>query len=634
MSLLASPLQPTCACGAILPDAVRPVPKLRGLALLLLSLLLLPLCLGALIHGEVQRQRWTSAPCDVIAAVLEVDDEARVGRLTVRYRVGGAERTRHVYRTSPLEKATHEWEVARERAFLERFKAGTQATLWLDPDDAEVALLERHPRTFAIAGLLLLAWFGLGGLDILAQGLWGRMQHVACELEPGRSRAWLDHRHGVGSARWLGPNVACSSMLAGALSVGAALFWGRVTLPWLGLVGLTTLALLVALVRYLLELRNWRRWRTAELWLEPPRVWRPGGGYTAALLDRPGRALTVSCELRAEERWSDGVWSGEVAARGEAKALPAPEGTTIELKLPGDAVPPAREEGCRRRRWVVRVRDAGTEALFELDFVPSRVPVADEDVHVPLADEWMDETRRDLGPAPREPRDFRKVYPPPWMDEEDLLQECLRQQQTLLREGQVVWGAVVQANASLYGPGAEDSTATVLYSLDPELELGRLLDMAHRLAETKEHPIDRLSQALADEVERLLRARAAEWLTGDARDVFLAMIVVPRSYLPDARLRASFFPLLVAPEHTRAAMLLPSAYWGTALRQRWRELATAEALGQAAATPAVPERAERREPASAEPDDGSPDQADEEPRANAEADDPAGDGQGAVEHVE
>ena len=191
--------------------------------------------------------------------------------------------------------------------------------------------------------------------------------------------------------------------------------------------------------------------------------------------------------------------------------------------------------------------------------------------------ELMAQTRGLLGP-PRDgrvPRVFERGWPA-WLQRSDPIKHVYRAQRALLDHGHVVWAWLVQANKMLFEPGKWDSPAAVVYSDDPSFDASpeELSDVAEALFDLKGRAgagddVAYFAEALADEVVRDARLPVPSRLTGGRR-VYYATIVVMRAHLPDGVLRRPLVPLLVRPNRTPWAMILPSHYWAPSLVAKWR----------------------------------------------------------------
>jgi hypothetical protein len=195
--------------------------------------------------------------------------------------------------------------------------------------------------------------------------------------------------------------------------------------------------------------------------------------------------------------------------------------------------------------------------------------------------------RESLGKPPRQlSQDERRRFriSPSWFVKAmmnlsgDKLRVILRDQDVLRDHGCVVWGALVQANNSLFDPSNRQVLpAGVIYSPDPFFD-GRvsvLQSIAQGLFELKGTvPVDKerrkLARAITGEVERLMRSPLPASIT-DRREVFLTTCLIQPSHLPAGHLAAGYFPLLICPEQTDAVMILPAWYWPKEAQEAWKQ---------------------------------------------------------------
>lgn len=191
----------------------------------------------------------------------------------------------------------------------------------------------------------------------------------------------------------------------------------------------------------------------------------------------------------------------------------------------------------------------------------------------------IQETRQKLSMPPRSfsffDRRALKMRAPFWMTPLDRLYLVYRQQDHLLEQGQVVWGCIVQANTLLFKTGRGDHPAAVLYSPDPffDEDVDLLLRIAYGIYSLKgtlplDETLARFAHMITNEMERQLRLPLPLGMT-EGREVFYTTIMVPRKHLPDRKLSQGVFPLLISPEQTPAAMILPSTFWPEPLTRLW-----------------------------------------------------------------
>lgn len=185
---------------------------------------------------------------------------------------------------------------------------------------------------------------------------------------------------------------------------------------------------------------------------------------------------------------------------------------------------------------------------------------------------------------PRRPglleRLYLRVRPPGWCKTDDLML-VYEDGAKLLGEGMIVLAVLVQANVKLFERGADDHPANVIYTTDREAEqpLPRMLTVAHRLFSLKNtQPEDadeaRFARAVSYELGREFRVTVPESISGGL-DLTFTTIMIHRKHLPDGRLAAPYFPLLIHPE-SRAAMILPARYWPDEFMEEWLRIGEAE----------------------------------------------------------
>jgi hypothetical protein len=193
----------------------------------------------------------------------------------------------------------------------------------------------------------------------------------------------------------------------------------------------------------------------------------------------------------------------------------------------------------------------------------------------------LDDVRDAMGDRPRDLGYFTlsrlRVDMPDWMrDDEDDLLEVFDFFEDLLIDGDIVWGALVQANGLLFEPGREDHPAVVIYAANGSFDdqPHRLLAIARRMFRLKNTtPADpelrRIGDLLANETARGLGTVVPRSLT-DGKKIRCASFMVFRSHLPGdyAYLQGSWFPLLIHPD-TDAVLMVPGRYWPRKLVLLW-----------------------------------------------------------------
>ena len=141
------------------------------------------------------------------------------------------------------------------------------------------------------------------------------------------------------------------------------------------------------------------------------------------------------------------------------------------------------------------------------------------------------------------------------------------EQPVLFKHGRVVWAYVVQANSQLFKIGEMDLPAAFVFSLDPYFDVHwqSLANLAAGLFALKgaanPDPADAaFARIITSETEMVFNVPVPRQRAAD-KEVFFTTAMVHRNHLPSWILGASRVPFLVAPDHTRASMILPHRYW-------------------------------------------------------------------------
>ena len=169
-----------------------------------------------------------------------------------------------------------------------------------------------------------------------------------------------------------------------------------------------------------------------------------------------------------------------------------------------------------------------------------------------------------IGPVP--------IDAPPWAGD-DQLRHLSDNAQALLREGRVVWGAVVQANGALMQPGSSaGAPGEILY--DPH---GRVPDAdLHAIARTvlalKGRNFDlpdlaSISQYLNDEHIRVFGLDLPARLS--AYPLKVSSTWFERAHLPGGVLAQPLIPVLISDAHPGAVLPLPASFWPANLLEAW-----------------------------------------------------------------
>jgi hypothetical protein len=193
--------------------------------------------------------------------------------------------------------------------------------------------------------------------------------------------------------------------------------------------------------------------------------------------------------------------------------------------------------------------------------------------------DWLHICQRNFGMAPRsfswiDRFTYLSIRTPSWAIN-DTLQTFFKNQNRLMCQGNLVWGAVVQANTALFIAGRTSYPADVIFSdktppdFDPEI-LTEIATIVFRLKNTE--PTDplllKVAKHLTDEYDRTfgLLVPSSFCLNISCE---LSTIYIDRQHLPNGYLSRSLFPLIVSPSQPKIATILPSRYWPSAMIDWW-----------------------------------------------------------------
>ena len=179
----------------------------------------------------------------------------------------------------------------------------------------------------------------------------------------------------------------------------------------------------------------------------------------------------------------------------------------------------------------------------------------------------------------RDRRDHLSLPPPKWVTPTEPFSRYFEDYKRVLREGRLVWGAVVQANDHLFGPGSHDHPAEIIYAPDPGHgnDLATLAQLAHRIFALKgTTPNDEgLAKAGLPPDRRDAKGIRAAGADGTGK------WSRPRAFVGGLPQEASSFrvseeihlPVLVSPD-PRLVMVLPEKHWPAGLLEWWEAALT------------------------------------------------------------
>src|SRR5262249_25533259 len=139
--------------------------------------------------------------------------------------------------------------------------------------------------------------------------------------------------------------------------------------------------------------------------------------------------------------------------------------------------------------------------------------------------------------------------------------------------GEVVWGALLQANNALFKPGPDDHPGAALYSSDAYFDarphelrgIARTL-FGYKGAEAPEE-IRPISDWLTNEQQTAFNLPVPSSLT--ERSAFATAVLFFRKHLPEQQIGGNWMPMLVH-SGTRAIMVVPRQFWPREFVARWK----------------------------------------------------------------
>ncbi len=199
-------------------------------------------------------------------------------------------------------------------------------------------------------------------------------------------------------------------------------------------------------------------------------------------------------------------------------------------------------------------------------------------------DSWLSVCNRNFGNVPRnfgwfEFHTYLKIPKPMWCEKDFFGQKNLvsffKTQKNIIRNGVLVWGTVIQANALLFKHGWFNHPGEVVYCPDAsrEVDLEALYEVAFRLGQLKntkpkEPELSYIADYLTNEFMRVFGHPVPRCMS-PKMDCCISTVLFARKHLPNKRLSGTFFPLILNPNDPKVAMVLPSRYWPDELVSAW-----------------------------------------------------------------
>lgn len=183
------------------------------------------------------------------------------------------------------------------------------------------------------------------------------------------------------------------------------------------------------------------------------------------------------------------------------------------------------------------------------------------------AAEQLQAVRDSLGPpGKRNLSSANRVRIPGWVNLGHPLRALTHKQGLLLRLGEPVWAALVQANSKIFELNSEALPGAVLYSPDPEsfARPAVLARAAQNLFSSKgqtggDPRLQGLIEAVADERQTILHQELPASASEGLYCLYTSVLFDPR-HLPGGVLNLRVFPVLRHPK-SQAVLVVPHWHW-------------------------------------------------------------------------
>lgn len=170
----------------------------------------------------------------------------------------------------------------------------------------------------------------------------------------------------------------------------------------------------------------------------------------------------------------------------------------------------------------------------------------------------------------------------------DPIAQLFENMETLLTQGWLVWGHVVQANTALFSPGLLNAPGEIIYDPQGILTPEELKPIAHELFALRQKE-KQLDPGKPEDAELLPIARHLNAETTRAfgmkvparysrEPLLLSTVMFERRHFPESKLTLPYFPILICPEIPGFAMVLHGRFWPKPLIDRLKNATNSEAV--------------------------------------------------------
>ena len=194
----------------------------------------------------------------------------------------------------------------------------------------------------------------------------------------------------------------------------------------------------------------------------------------------------------------------------------------------------------------------------------------------------IEKLREKFGAAPRKFSFLERMTTfhflrPDWAYEEqpDNLNYLFDQMSEVYKNGEVIWGRIIQANSQLYEKGNDNLPGELVYTFDQDFRLWTLDSIGHQLFDLKsQSPEDpelrKISNYLKDEYIRVYGWSVPQSISRDL-DCFISTTYFIRKHFLDKTVNGMMFPIVASKDVPHFALPLPCKYWTDEFKQWWLE---------------------------------------------------------------
>lgn len=166
---------------------------------------------------------------------------------------------------------------------------------------------------------------------------------------------------------------------------------------------------------------------------------------------------------------------------------------------------------------------------------------------------------------------------PVWLTELDEVAAIYREKTELLRNGEIYYAHIVQANELLFRRFPQvNCPGQIVYSTDElvaenPMRLQKVAEMLYSYKGKKDVPEQwrKIADVLTDEHDDTPFTFQIPTYSGDTIETRFQAILFFRKLLPGRVLRGNLLPVIAAPDKCKSVLILPPKYWSHDFKKGW-----------------------------------------------------------------